>query len=257
MKMVAALIMGARFKAAFSRRQDACPSERSDHAPEPFQDPRNHVTEQEQRRRPYEGRDEIGDLKLDIGHLENARGKRYRGPQGAEEAADEDARHAPAPDEGFASRQNFRIARQGPHLRDVFLVFVAEPIRDPIAERGADAAGKAQRPEADAAHTDQGADRNQRSPGRNQKGDEGKGLTERQDEHDWGSPSLMVAHEIRRGVRKILHLRKMPFRPVLNSKLLLRSNALKTGKRAAYMSSNHKGGGVAHPVVTFFRASVA
>ncbi len=41
---------------------------------------------------------------------------------GPEKPPDENAGHAPVLHEGFAARQHVRIARQRPHLRDVFLV---------------------------------------------------------------------------------------------------------------------------------------
>ena len=85
------------------------------------------------------------------GHLEYPGRKRHRGPQRSEKPADENARHTPFFHEGLAARQDLRIARQRPHLRDLFLVFEAEPVGDPIAQRCAKAAGNPDRPEADAA----------------------------------------------------------------------------------------------------------
>src|SRR6201999_70803 len=98
--------------------------------------------------------------------------ERHGSTQGTEEAADENTRHTPAPDERLTPRQNLRIARQRPYLRDLFLVFETEPVRDPVAKRSPNAARDTQRPEADAADADQRADRNQRAPGRDQQRNE-------------------------------------------------------------------------------------
>jgi hypothetical protein len=130
---------------------------------------------------------------------------RHRGAQGSEKPADENAGHAPALHKGLAARQQVRIARQRPHLRDVFLVFEAEPVGDPVAKGSSNAARDPDRPEADAAGADQGADRDQRPPGRDQQRDEGERFSECQYEHDGGGPDLMVAHEISQSARKIFH----------------------------------------------------
>ncbi len=55
------------------------------------------------------------------------------------------------------------VARQRPHLGDMLLVFEAEPVGDPIAQRSPDPARNPDRPEVDAAGADQGADRHQRA----------------------------------------------------------------------------------------------
>src|SRR6266516_2749297 len=117
---------------------------------------------------------EIGDLKLPVRHFENAGGKRHRGAKRAEKPPDENARHAPLFHEDLATWQEFRIARQRPDLRDLLLVLEAEPVGDPVAQRGPDPAGNPDRPETDAAGADQRADRNQRSPGRDQQRYEGE-----------------------------------------------------------------------------------
>src|SRR6202023_1551117 len=83
-----------------------------DRAPDPFGDLRDHVAEQQQRRGPDERRNEIGDLELPVRHFEYAGRERHRRPQRTEEAADEDARHAPPLHEGLAARQDLGIARQ-------------------------------------------------------------------------------------------------------------------------------------------------
>src|SRR5450631_3264068 len=91
----------------------------SDRPPQPFGDLRDHVAEQQQSSRPYQRRDEIGALKAPIRHLEYPGRERHRSPQRSEKPPDENARHAPGFDEGLAARQDFGIARQWPHLRDV------------------------------------------------------------------------------------------------------------------------------------------
>ena len=108
--------------------------------------------------------------------------------------------------EGLAARQDLGVARQRPHLGDVLLVPVAEPVGDPVAERRTNAAGQPDRPEADAADADQRADRDQRTPGRHQQRDERKRFAECQHQHDRGGPNLIVAHEISQSARKILHV---------------------------------------------------
>ena len=124
----------------------------------------------------------------------------------SEKPANEDAGHTPFSHEGFAARQQVGIARQRPHLRDVLLVAEAEPVGDPVAKRSAKPARQPDRPEADAADADQRADRDQRSPGRNQQRDEGEQFAEGQQQHDRGRPDLMVAHEVSQSARKIFHV---------------------------------------------------
>src|ERR1700682_714261 len=51
----------------------------SDHPPQPFEDLRDHVAEQQQCRRPYQRRHEIRDLKAPVGHLEYPGSERHRG----------------------------------------------------------------------------------------------------------------------------------------------------------------------------------
>src|SRR5487761_2514851 len=213
--MVTALIMAAAYKAAPGWRQDGrgpgntvLPA--SDNAPEPSRDPGKHVAEQQQHRRPDQRRQEIGYLKTPVRHLEYAGRKRHRGPQRPEKPADENARHAPLFHEGLSARQELRETRQRPHLRDVLLVSEAEPVGDPVAERRPYPAREPDRPEADAADADQRADRHQRSPGRNQQRNEGKGFAECQQQDDRRGPCLMVAHEIGERARDIFHS-KRPF----------------------------------------------
>src|SRR5450755_2686762 len=178
----------------------------SDHPPQPFEDLRDHVAGQQQCRRPDQRRYEIGDLKVPVGHLEYPGSERHRGAQGSEKPSNKDAGHAPVFHEDFAARQDLGITRQRPHLRDLFLVFEAEPVGDPVAKRSADAAGNPDRPEADAAGADQRPDRDQRAPGRDQERYEGQRFTERQQQDDRGGPDPMVAHEIGHGVRKIFYV---------------------------------------------------
>src|ERR1700732_3715046 len=149
--MVAALIMGVGYKATPGWRQDGCDPENtflsaSEDAPEAFGGLRDSVAEQQQRRRPDECRYEIGELKAPVRHLEYSGRERHGSPQGSEKPPDENARHAPAFYEGLAARQYLRVTRQRPYLREVLLVFVAEPVGDPVAERRTNPAGDAERP---------------------------------------------------------------------------------------------------------------
>src|ERR1700730_3085665 len=136
--------------------------------PQRFEDLRDHVAEQQQCRRPDQRRYEIRDLKAPVGHLEYPGSERHRGAQRAEKPSDKDAGYAPVFHKGLAARQYLGIARQRPYLRDLFLVFEAEPVGDPVAEGGANPAGNPDRPEADAAGADQRPDGDQRAPGRDQ-----------------------------------------------------------------------------------------
>src|SRR5216683_5592062 len=149
----------------------------SDRAPQPFGDLPDHVAKQQQRRRPDQRGYEIGDLKAPVRHLEYPGGQRHRGPQRSEKSPDENARYAPFLHKLLAARQDLRVTRQRPDLRDLLLVSEAEPVGDPIAKRSPDPAGDPNRPEVDAARADQRADRDQRSPGRDQQRDKGKDLT--------------------------------------------------------------------------------
>src|SRR5258705_5358153 len=104
----------------------------SDRPPQPFQDLPDHVANEQQRRRPDQRRDEIGNLERPVGHLKDAGRERHRGAQGSEKPSDENARHTPAPHEILAAAQESRVTRQRPYLGDVLLVAVAEPVGDPI-----------------------------------------------------------------------------------------------------------------------------
>ena len=84
--------------------------------------------------------------------------------------------------------QDFRIVRQRPDLGDLLLVFVAEPVGDPVAERRAEAAGEPHRPEADAGNPDQRANGDQRAPGGDQQRNEGQRLAKGQHQHDRRRP---------------------------------------------------------------------
>src|SRR6266446_7075948 len=180
------------------------------HAPQPFGDLPEHVAEQQQCRRPDQRGHEIGDLKVPIWHLEYPGSERHGSSQRSEKSPDENARYAPLLHKDFAARQNLRIARQRPHVRDLLLVPVAEPIGDPIAKRSTDRTGDPDRPEADASPADHRADRDQRTPGRDKKRNKGKRFTECQHQNDRCGPGLMIAHEVSQGVRKTFHFR-LPF----------------------------------------------
>src|ERR1700680_3623433 len=98
--MVTAFVMCVGYKARPGFRQDGCGPQKttlsaSNNAPEPFGDLRDHVAEQQQRRRPDERRYPIGDLKAPIRHFEYPGHQRHRGPQRSEKSPDENARYAP------------------------------------------------------------------------------------------------------------------------------------------------------------------
>src|SRR5258708_11803119 len=194
----------------------------SNRAPQPFGNLRDHVAEQQQRRRPDQRRYEIGDLKLPVRHLEYPGGQRHRGAQRSEKSPDKNARYAPFPHKLLAARQYLRVTRQRPDLRDLLLVSEAEPVGDPIAKRSPEPARNPDRPELDAARAYQCADRDQRAPGRDQQRDKGKRFTERQHQNDRRGPSLMIAHEIGQRARKIFHSERpspaiAPFGPLNRS----------------------------------------
>ena len=150
-----------------------------------------HVADGEQHAGPDEGRGEIRDLEAPIGHVENARDQRHRGPQRSEETADEDRQHAPALHERFALRQELGMARQRPDVSDGWSELDADPVRQPVAERGADGAGDQDRPEIEIAGGDQHADPDQRRPGGNEQRDEGKRLAESERKYDRRRPRLV------------------------------------------------------------------
>ena len=87
------------------------------------------------------------------------------------------------------------MPRQRPELGDRWSELDADPIRQPIPERGPERAGQPDRPEVEVAGADQHADPDQRRPGRHQQRDEGKRLAESEREHDRRRPGLMLAHE--------------------------------------------------------------
>src|ERR1035437_8483992 len=87
----------------------------SNSAPQPFDDLRDHVAEQQERRRPHQRRGEIGELKTPIWHLEYPGSERHRGPQRSEKPPDENARYAPVFHKGFSKRQDPRLTRRRPH----------------------------------------------------------------------------------------------------------------------------------------------
>src|SRR5438128_7463611 len=87
-----------------------------------------HIAERQQHAGPDKGRDKVRDLKAPERHLENPRDQRYRGAQRPEEAADENAKRAPLPDEGFAARNEIRMARQRPDMLHAIFEFQADPV---------------------------------------------------------------------------------------------------------------------------------
>src|SRR6185437_8747991 len=81
--------------------------------------------------------------------------------------------NAPLLHKGFTARNEVGMARQRPVMGDGVFELEPDPIRQPVAERGAERGRDPYRPEADAARPDQRADRHQRAPGRDQQRDEG------------------------------------------------------------------------------------
>src|SRR5215468_6260220 len=71
-----------------------------------------------------------------------------------------------------------------------------DPIGQPVAAGGADRPRDPDRPEADPARSDQIADADQRSPGRNEQRDEGERFTKGEAEDDRCRPGLVDAHEL-------------------------------------------------------------
>ena len=101
------------------------------------------------------------------------------------------AERAPFADERLARRNDGRMLRQRPHVIDAIFELQADPVRQPVAERGADRAGDPDRPEIEIAGADDRADADQRRPGRDQQRNEGERLGKAQHEHDRRRPDLM------------------------------------------------------------------
>ena len=115
---------------------------------------RGDVAERQQHRGPDERRGEIGDLETPVRHREHAGDQRHRGAQRPREAADEDRERAPLPDERLARRNDGRMLRQRPHVIDAVFELEADPVGQPVAERGADRARDPDRPEVEIAGAD-------------------------------------------------------------------------------------------------------
>nr|ALS89197.1 MetaGeneMark_Unknown Function [uncultured bacterium] len=93
-------------------------------------------------------------------------------------------------------RDQVRIFRQRPDVLHGVFELPADPVGQPVAQRGADRTGDPDRPEIEVARTDQRADQDQRSPGRNQQRNERQRFHEREREHDRRGPDLMEARKI-------------------------------------------------------------
>src|ERR1043165_3185638 len=85
----------------------------------------------EKRERPDEGRNPVGDLKRDEGHLEHAGDQRNDRPYRPEEAAKEDRPGAVLLEEGLATLDHLRIAGERPYLVCGVLDLQPDPIGDP------------------------------------------------------------------------------------------------------------------------------
>ncbi len=83
-------------------------------------------------------------------HLACARHERHDGAQRPKKATEEDAGPTPFFKKGMSARQQLRVFRQRPHARNLVVVMIAEPIRDPVAKARAQHGGEIDRPEVDA-----------------------------------------------------------------------------------------------------------
>src|SRR5438105_2610262 len=157
---------------------------------------KKNVAQGKQHGSPNERRAEVGSLELPRRHPEDAGDQRDRGAQRSEETADEDREYAPALHERFALRQQFGMARQRPHVRDWWSKLDADPVGQPVPERGPDRPGNPNRPEIEVAGADQDTDSNQRRPGRNEQGNECKRFAEGERKNNGRRPRLVDTHKL-------------------------------------------------------------
>src|SRR5262252_2683767 len=88
------------------------------------------------------------------------------------------------------------MARQRPHVRDWWSQLYADPVGEPVAERGSDRTRNPNRPEIEIAGADQNADPNQRRPGRDEQGNECKRFAEGERKNDGRRPRLVDTHKL-------------------------------------------------------------
>src|SRR5262252_10889201 len=156
----------------------------------------HHVAQGKQHGSPNERRTEIRGLELPPRHPENAGDQRNRGAQRPEKTADEDRKRPPALHERFALRQQFGMARQRPRVRDWWSKLEADPVGQPVTQRGPDRPGNPNRPEIEVAGADQDTDSNQRRPGRNEQGNECKRFAEGERKNNGRRPRLVDTHKL-------------------------------------------------------------
>src|SRR6476646_12191696 len=155
-----------------------------------------HVAQREEHRSPNESRAEVRNLEFPHRHSEDAGDQWNRGAQRSKKAADKDRKRPPALHKCLAPGQQFGVARQRPDMCHRRSELHADPIREPIAERSAHRTGDPNRPEIEIPVTDQDADSHQRSPGRNEQGNECKRLAEGESKNYGRRPRLMVTHKL-------------------------------------------------------------
>ena len=99
--------------------------------------------------------------------------------------------------------QQLGMVFQRPHRLDLLVVVVAQPVGQPIAERGADGRRRHDGPEDQRiGGADDRANTDQHGPERQDQRDERQRFAERQHEHDERRPVGMQTHEVQHRVRK-------------------------------------------------------
>src|SRR5215510_11887244 len=88
------------------------------------------------------------------------------------------------------------MARQRPHVCDWWSQLYADPVGEPVTERGSDRTRNPNRPEIEIAGADQDADSNQRRPGRNEQGNECKRFAEGERKNNGRRPRLVDTHKL-------------------------------------------------------------
>src|SRR5215471_17022040 len=164
--------------------------------PDPLENLAHHIAQGEQHGSPNERRTEIRGLELPPRHPENAGDQRNRGAQRPEKTADEDRKRPPALHERFTLGQQFGMARQRPHVRDWRPKLDADPVGQPVTERGSDRPRNPNRPEIEIAGADQDADADQRRPCRNEQRNECKRFAEGERKNNRRRPRLVDTHKL-------------------------------------------------------------
>src|SRR5499433_3857684 len=88
------------------------------------------------------------------------------------------------------------MARQRPHVRDWWSQLYADPVGEPVAERGSDRTRNPNRPEIEIAGADQDANPNQRRPGGDEQGNECKRFAEGERKNNGRRPRLVDTHKL-------------------------------------------------------------